>query len=199
MSGTVLVETGQCRPQDVQESGQVGDVESSPSPQDHIEPGSVDEVHDDSRPLLGQGDHLPHSHQTGVSQHAQIGQPPQDPCSATPVRQVDDPDDDIVALDVQATPRRAGSRGAPHHLTDGVALTRQSAECRVGNARLGIGHQEAGGMRPARTTASKHRATRRPRSTSTTCISDFTIGRLVIGTGAHRWAHAFHGHYAGGR
>ena len=54
-------------------------------------------------------------------------------------------------------------------------------------------------MRPARTTAPKHRAARRPRSTSTTCVSDFTIGRLVIGTGAHRWAHAFHGHYAGGR
>ena len=75
MGGSVLVEVGQRRSQDVQESGQMGDVESSPRAQHHVKPGPLDKFHDDARPLLGQGHHLPHCDQAGVAQHAQIGQP----------------------------------------------------------------------------------------------------------------------------
>ena len=42
--------------------------------------------------------------------------------------QVNDPDDHMTALRIQAAPRRAGSGGAPHDLADGVALLGQSTQ-----------------------------------------------------------------------
>ena len=54
----------------------MGVVEPSARPENHVQPGSVDEVRDDARPVLGQGHHLPHGRQAGVTQDAQIGQPP---------------------------------------------------------------------------------------------------------------------------
>jgi len=76
MSGTVLMKIGQRRAQNIQKSRQMGVVEPSARPENHVQPGSVDEVRDDARPVLGQGHHLPHGRQAGVTQDAQIGQPP---------------------------------------------------------------------------------------------------------------------------
>ncbi len=76
MSDTVLMKIGQRRAQNIQKSRQMGVVEPSARPENHVQPGSVDEVRDDARPVLGQGHHLPHGRQAGVTQDAQIGQPP---------------------------------------------------------------------------------------------------------------------------
>ena len=135
---SMLVQVGQSRAQNVQERGQPGDVQPSSRPQDHVESRSVDEVHDDARPALGQRDHFPHGDQAGVAQDAQIGQAPQDQGSSAPAGQVDDPDDHMASLRIQATARGAGGSGAPHNLTDGVALLRQGAKRRIGNARLRV-------------------------------------------------------------
>ena len=135
---SVLVQVRQCRAQNVQERGQRGDVQPSSRPQNHVESRPVDEVHDDARPMLGQRDHLPHGDQAGVAQDAQVGQAPQDYGSSTSVGQVDDPDDHMAALHIEATARGAGGSGTPHGLTDGVALLRQGAERRVRDARLRV-------------------------------------------------------------
>ena len=135
---SMLVQVGQCRAQNVQERGQPGDVQPSSRPQDHVESRPFNEVHDDACPVVGQRDHLPHGHQARVAQDAQIGQAPQDGGSSAPAGQVDDPDDHMAALRIEATARGAGGSGAPHDLTDGVALLRQGAERRVRDARLRV-------------------------------------------------------------
>ena len=188
---TVLMQVGQCRAQNVQERGQVGGTQPSPCPQDHVESRSFDEVHDDARTVLGQRHHFPDGHQTRVTQHAQIGQAPQDGGSSASLGQVDDPDHHMVPLRIQSTTRSTGSGGAPHDLANGVALLREGAECRVGNARLGIGCRKRGRASGAGAT--------RPTSRHGTAPEPFAAGgttwRAVGRVGARRRAHAFHGHH----
>lgn len=180
------MEVGQRRTQDVKEGGQVGDAEPPSGPQHDIEPCTINEVHDDSRSLLGQRHHLPHGHQTGVTQHTQISQPSQDARPTTPTRQVDDPDDDMAPLCVQPTTRRAGDGRAPHHLTDGVSLLSQGPQRRGRNTGLGIGDRSSEGTWSAGDTAPRHWTACRPGTTVTTDIADMTIGRPFTMTGAHR-------------
>ena len=107
VSDAVLVQVGQGRAQNIQKGRQLVDVESSPGSQNHVESGPVDEVRDDTRPVLGQGHDLPHGHQTGMTQHTQIGQSSQDGCTAAAGRQVNDPDHHVTSLSIQPAPLSA--------------------------------------------------------------------------------------------
>ena len=177
MSDAVLVQVGQGRAQYIQKGRQLVDVESSPGSQNHVESGPVDEVRDDARPVLGQGHDLPHGHQTGMTQHTQIGQSSQDGCTAAPGRQVNDPDHHVTSLSIQPAPRRARSGGAPHDLADGIALLRQDVERRDRDTRLGVGGREPAGSGIA---ASRHQAT------SWSPVPAATIGRTIRRARARR-------------
>ena len=190
---SMLVQVSQCRAQNVQERGQPGDVQPSSRPQDHVESRPFNEVHDDACPVVGQRDHLPHGHQARVAQDAQIGQAPQGGGSSAPAGQVDDPDDHVTPLSVQPTARGAGGCRAPHDLTNGVALLRQGAECRVGNARLRVGGRQRGCARGADTPRPG------PTEGQVTAPGPGTVGgtvsRAVGRAGARRRAHTLHGHH----